>query len=70
MLLNTNLKVMVVNENQEPDICLTPKLRFIDPKIIISNSLQKLSDVDETFRKNTEEYIKEKKKKICIKIIR
>ena len=69
-LLNPKFQVNVVSKEENPDLCLVPKVRFIDPKKIFKDSLIRLSELDEEFKSEINNYIKEKNKGLCIKIIK
>jgi len=62
-------RIRVVEDNENFDLWVKSKIRYVDPLILIDDKLSRLSYLDNKFKKKLEDYIKKRSRGFKVKII-
>lgn len=70
-LKSYNRSLMVFEDSKNPTIVFPKKIRIVDPKVLIDEKLQRLSEVDEVYKRIIDDYSKSHTKhELSVKILR
>jgi HD superfamily phosphohydrolase len=58
-----------VTDTVAPTICIRPKVRAIDPDVATTDGLRPLSEIDESFRRRREDYVRRKTEGISVRLL-
>ncbi len=59
-----------VIDHKNPDFVLSPKVRFIDPEVLIDNEVKTLSTIDKNFAQRLDEYLSKYRKPMMIRYLK